>query len=367
MKHFRQIVWLSMVLLSLLSCRRGETYTIHGNLRCVRDRKAYLMELTEQGTPIVVDSAVIHAGEFRFRGHVDYPTMRFIRIGTRPPFDVFVENSDIKVSGSMSLPEEITVSGSFSHDDFNSLAREYKRLKDRQSTVLVHLSNARTQRNYKEVSRLTKVYNTYPDSLLWMTKQFVLNNPSSMGAAYFVCVLSQSQDITKLEEIISLFDASIQQSPYVQYLHEELALHQNFSVGMEAPDFAMPTFLGDTIGLRNYDGKYLFIDFGASWCDATKQRIEWLKELYERHEEQEFEVLSVFLDEDKKEWRSYVTSLGVLPWRLACDFKYWSSPISKYYRVQALPYGVLIDSEGKIALINPSKRDLENYLKKKLK
>ncbi len=367
MKHIRQIFFLSLMMLSILSCRKGETYTIHGNLRCVRERKAYLMELTEQGLPVVVDSAVIHSGEFRFRGHVDYPTMRFIRIGTRPPFDVFVENSNIKISGSMSLPEEINVSGSFSQDDFNSLSKEYKRLKDRQSSVLIHLSNARTQRNNREVSRLTKVYNTYPDSLLWMTKQFVLNNPSSMGAAYFVCVLSQSQDITKLEEIISLFDASIQQSPYVRYLRGELVLHQKFSVGMNAPDFELPTFLGDTVRLSNYEGKYLFIDFGASWCNTTEQRIGWLKKQYDRYEEKGFEVLSVFLDEDKKEWRSYVTSLGVLPWRLACDFKYWSSPISKYYRVQVLPYGVLVNPERKVALINPTSRELEKFLRVNLK
>ncbi len=349
------------------ACRKQDKYVIHGNLRCVRAKKAYLMEMDPLGTPFVVDSAPIRAGEFRFRGHVDYPTMRFIRIGTRPPFEVFVENSEITVTGSMSLLEEISVEGSFSQDDFSALSKEYKQIVGKQSALSVRISEARRKRNMKEQNRLYKIYNTYPDSLVWMTKQFVLNNPSSMGAVYFLCVVAQSFDINKLEEVIGLFDASVQDAPYMQYLRSELALHKKFSVGMDAPDFCLPTFLGDTVRLENYSGKYLFLDFGASWCPRTSERVKALNELHEEFEDYGFEILSVFLDEEKKTWKNYVTDLGVLPWKLACDFQYWSSPITKYYRVQSIPYGVLVSPEGKVALKNPAMKELERYLEKKAK
>lgn len=327
------------------------------------------MEMDPMGKPFVVDSVPIRSGsgEFKFKGRVDYPTMRFIRIGSRPPFDVFVENGKIEITGSLMLPDEIKVEGSSSHDDFNYLSKEMRKIQNKQSSMLVHLSNARKQNNQREVKRLTKIYNSYPDSLLSMTKQFVENKPYSMGAVYFVCSLSQSYDIERLEGIISSFDASLYQSPYMKYLKEELALHKDFVLGMKAPDFRLPTFLGDSVSLSDYSGKYLFIDFGASWCERTKTRTAKLKRMHDLYEGKNFDVLSVFLDEDKKDWKDYVTSLGVLPWKLCCDFKYWSSPVSKYYRVHSIPYGVLITPSGEIALVDPNLYVMENYLRKKLK
>ncbi len=363
---YRIVLYILLLLLTVTSCHWEDTYTIHGNIRCVRATKAYMMELDPMGNPIVVDSVPIRSGEFRFRGHVDYPTMRFIRIGTRAPFDVFVENSKIDITGSLLLPDEIKIEGSYSHDDFNYLSREMKKIQSKQSNVLVHLSNAQKEKNTKEVKRLTAIYNSYPDSLINFTKFYVMNNPKSMGAVYFVCSLSQSYNIKKLEEIVSLFDPSIQNSPYVCYLKEELALHKSLKVGMPAPDFCLPTFLDDTVCLSNYVGKYLFLDFGASWCDKTEYRVSRLKKLFEKYEGGNFDVLSISLDDDRKKWREYVTQLGVLPWKLSCDFRYWSSPVTKYYRVQAIPYGVLITPDGKVALINPNYNTLDYYLKKNI-
>lgn len=367
LRHCKSAFVLVVLLLAFSSCHWRDTYTVHGKLRCVRANTAYMMELDQMGNPYVVDSVPIFSGEFRFRGHVDYPTMRFIRIGTRPPFDLFVENSQITITGSLLLPEEIKVEGSRSHNDFCYLSKEQAKISQKQNSALVHLTNAQKEKKQKEVRRYNKIYSSYPDSLLMLTKEFVANNPTSVGAAYFVCSLTQSYDIKRMEDIIPLFDASVQDAPYVRYLNEELALNKKIVSGMKAPDFSLPTFLGDSVSLSSYSGKYLFLDFGASWCDKTRTRVTRLKKIYNEFDGHNFDVLSISLDEDKKEWKEYVESLGVLPWKLACDYKYWSSPVSKYYRVQSIPYGVLISPNGNILLINPKLDVLESYLKKKLK
>ena len=87
----------------LVCCHSDEEYLIHGRIRSVSDNVAYLMKMDQLGNMVVVDSTFIRGGEFRFRGHVDYPEMRFLRIGTRRPFDIFVENgkiADIMMSGA---------------------------------------------------------------------------------------------------------------------------------------------------------------------------------------------------------------------------------------------------------------------------
>ena len=325
------------------------------------------MEVDPLGNAFIVDSVPIRGGEFRFRGHVDFPTMRFIRIGTRPPFDVFVENEKIEISGSLLLPEEIKVEGSDSHNDFNLLAKESQRISNKRSTALVRIAEEKRKGRMSEAVRLTKSYNAYPDSLLLFARQFVEKKPTSVGAAYFICSLSQSMGIKKVENIVKLFDSTIDKSPYVQYLKAELHLSSKLTVGSMAPDFSLPTFLSDTVRLSEYAGKCVFLEFGASWCDGSLSRVEKLKTLHEKYAEKGFDVLSISLDDEKKMWRSYVTELGVVPWKQACDLMYWSSPVSKFYAVQSIPYGVLVDAEGKIALVNPNLSTLDDWLRKRMK
>lgn len=350
----------------LSSCQESEdSYVIHGDLRCVRESYAYLLEMEENGELSILDSVPIRSGEFKFRGSVDEPVMRFIKIGSRPPFEVFVENSRIEITGSVTLLDEIKVSGSFSHDDFEDLSKEYRKIVEKQGNVMVRFSNARDRQDKKEARRLVKEYNSYPDSMLSITKQFVLNNPSSLGAAYFVCQLSRSYDIKRLEEIVKLFDSSIKQSWYVRYLEDELVLNKKMSVGMPAEPFTMPTYdFRKAVDLEDYAGKFLFIDFGASWCVSTASRTAELKKLKSEMKDKNFDVVSIFLDDEGQRVVDYLEAQDSIPWQVLCDYKYWESPVTKRYRVQSVPYGVLVSPEGRIAMKNPTYKELRSFLRK---
>lgn len=366
MEAIKKVCLFVAVLATIVSCRQEEDeYLIVGDLRCVRENTAYLLKMNEMGELFVVDSVPIRAGKFKFKGTVDAPEMRFVRIGMRPPFEVFVENSRIEITGSVTLPDGIEVAGSFSHDDFETLSDEYKKIVDKQSSLMVRVSNARDHQDKKEIRRLLMEYNSYPDSMLHLTKQFVLNNPSSYGAAYFVCQLAQTYDVSQLEEIVNLFHSSMKESSYLQYLKGELKLNEKLLEGMPADPFLLPTFdFKDTVSLADYAGKYLFIDFGASWCVSTSSRLLNLEGLKNKMTGKNFDVVSIFLDDDRRMISEYVEDIGLQSWKVLCDYRYWESPVTKSYRVQTIPYGVLISPDGKIALKNPTFKELRKFLLK---
>ena len=214
----KNLLILISILLSFTACVKKDRYVIHGNLRCVNAQEAYLMEMSPLGEMVVTDSAPIRNGDFKFRGHVEYPTMRFIKVGSCRPFDVFVENEEINIRGSVLYPDEITVTGSNSQAELNFLMSEYKSISNKQNSALVKISNAKKQNDLQLVKKLTAHYESLPDSLLLITEQFVASNPTSIGAAYFVCSLSESFSISKMENIITKFDPSIANSQYVKYL-----------------------------------------------------------------------------------------------------------------------------------------------------
>lgn len=353
-----------LLLLSLTACVKKDRYVIHGNLRCVNAQEAYMLEMNQLGELIVTDSATIRNGDFKFRGHVDYPTMRFIKVGSCRPFDVFVENEEINIRGSVLYPDEITVTGSNAQNDLNFLMNEHKNISNKRSSILVKISNAKKQRDPQLVKRLTAHYDALPDSLLLITERFVASNPTSIGAAYFVCSLSESFSITKLEPIINRFDPAISMSQYVRYLNDELALTRNFKEGSEAPDFHLTDLDGEDISMAKFKGKYLYIDFGASWCKETEERNEILMDLYHRYHPYGLDILSVSLDTNEDDWRDFACREPELPWTQASDLLYWASPMTKQYHINQIPHGVLINPDGKIARVDGKRITLGYYLKK---
>jgi peroxiredoxin len=346
----------------LFSCGGDDEYVIHGKIRSVSEKEVYLMKMDHLGNMVVVDSAFIRGGEFRFRGHVDYPQMRFVRIGTRRPFNLFVENGKIEITGSMLLPDEIKIEGSFSHDDFNYLNTELESVQNKKAALLLELTKAQKLKDRKQVRELNQQFSSYQDTILLITKQFVLNNSSSVGAAYFLCSLSSYYDIRKLEDIILLFDPSIAECEYVKYLKDELLLRTDLKLGTPSPLFCLKNSSDDTICLEDYKGKYVYVDFGASWSSLSLSRYRQLLEIFDRYDSENFEIISISLDSDVCEWQNFLADFNP-KWEFVSDFLYWSSPVTKHYRVLNIPYGVLIDSNGNLVLIDPSMSKLKRYLK----
>ena len=150
---FKSLSFIVVFLFSLLfiSCHKENEYVIHGKIRSVSENVAYLMKMDLLGNMVIVDSTFIRGGEFRFRGHVDYPEMRFLKIGTRRPFDIFVENRKIHVSGSLLLPDEIKVVGSFSHDDFCYLSNEFDNIQHKKNALILELSSAQNLKDRRKI------------------------------------------------------------------------------------------------------------------------------------------------------------------------------------------------------------------------
>lgn len=325
------------------------------------------MEMTPIGQLEATDSTLIRSGAFKFRGHEDLPTMRFIKIGSCRPFPVFVENNEITISGSVIYPEDIVITGSKSHSDLNLLTEKYKEVNNKRNSVLVKMTNAQKKGNKELLRNLKRNYDQLPDSLLLITQNFVSSNPTSIGAAYFVCSLTETFNISKLENIIQLFDPSIEESQYVKHLKDELQLARKFKVGGAAPDFTINTTEGENISLNDYSGKILYIDFGASWCNETEERNEALKELYAQYHAKGLEILSISLDTDEEQWHEFACKAPELPWKQACDLLYWASPITKHYHINKIPCGVIIDRQGNLVKIDADKITLNEFLRKNIK
>lgn len=134
-------------------------------------------------------------------------------------------------------------------------------------------------------------------------------------------------------------------------------------IGKVSPEIEGVNIENEVVKLSNYKGKYVLLDFWASWCAPCRKEIPLLKELYKKYNKYGFEILSFSLDTDFKNLLNAVNKEN-FDWESISDLKGFSSDIAKKYNVTAIPKNFLISPEGKIIEINKHDEELVNLLKK---
>jgi peroxiredoxin len=136
---------------------------------------------------------------------------------------------------------------------------------------------------------------------------------------------------------------------------EELATNPNDSnnpagleVGNEAPDFAMANELNQQYMLSELKGQIVLLDFWATWCHNCVEELPNLEQLKEDYKSENFEILSVSLDDNLGSWRSFIKNRDLM-WKHVADGRGWDNSAASLYDIRAIPYVYLIDQQGKIA------------------
>lgn len=136
---------------------------------------------------------------------------------------------------------------------------------------------------------------------------------------------------------------------------------------IDAPDFALQTVDGEKLKLSDLQGKYVLIDFWASWCGPCRRENPNLVKLYKKFRKKDFTILSVSLDNNADAWKKAINKDGLLWPNHVSDLLGWESPLTKIYKFNEIPYTVLVNKEGKIIAKNLRGKQLENKLSEILK
>ncbi|RYZ90861.1 MAG: AhpC/TSA family protein [Proteobacteria bacterium] len=134
----------------------------------------------------------------------------------------------------------------------------------------------------------------------------------------------------------------------------------------KAPEFVQPDVNGKPISLASFKGKYVLLDFWASWCKPCRMENPNVVKAYNEFKDKNFTVLGVSLDQEKNAWQEAIKKDG-LTWTHASDLKFWSNEAAALYEVQSIPANFLIDPSGNIIAQDLRGEDLTETLRKHLK
>jgi len=358
-------LFLPLFTLFLWSCNstQPEQFTIHGKIIGKTPAKAYL-QIYKDRQYSTIDSANFTNGEFNFTGHVDLPYLSFIKIGDTQPIAFFLENSDIEFNCHIDSLSTPVITGSKTNDTFYTFNQELDKY------------NKRAEMMYELVKMeknpvLTRIYQSKLDSAENATndyiKQFAIKNSDNVLAPYVINRhLIYYLELNELEDLINQLTINLRGSEYTKLLLDRADKLRSLEPGMDAPLFTQNDTANNPVSLADFKGKYVLIDFWASWCPSCREANPQIVEIYKKYKNKNFTILGVSFDKNKEKWVKAITD-DKLTWTQVSALKGWENPAAEPYGVNSIPHSILIDPNGKIVKRSITPEKLDQLLNEKLK
>ena len=198
------------------------------------------------------------------------------------------------------------------------------------------------QNNFQqaEIDHVAKIKTMLPEIGSSLVAIFAANN-----------LLNPQRDFAEMEAVAQRFEKENPSPKIVQAYVGYIKRIKGVAVGDEAPDFTLNSPEGQDIALSSLRGKYVLIDFWASWCGPCRMENPNVVKLYNKYKDKGFAIYGVSLDKDKAAWLGAIQKDG-LTWTHGSDLKFWNSAVAQTYGVNAIPATYLLDKEGKVIAKN---------------
>ncbi len=305
------------------------------------------VKLLNSNDNVELATAKITKGKFELKGSVDEPILCLLNIGTEPSQYLFAESKKITVIGSKTDLKNLKVLGSASHKDFMQFQQTFNPIFAGLNSTAAAL---RITPQGPQYDSLSKKYASYTVVAQMEIDKFVSAKPRSFVSPFLLYVTAElDNDILKMEKRYNKLDTSIKNSSVGKNLRSYIDYYKVGTVGSQAMDFTQPDTLGTPVALSSFRGKYVLVDFWASWCGPCRMENPTVVENYKNFKQKNFTVLSVSLDrpDGKDNWLAAIHKDG-LAWTHVSDLKFWNNAAAQLYHVTSIPSNILVDPTGKI-------------------
>ena len=301
------------------------------------------------GSPVAFD-APVKSGKFEFQINQPAPTAYNLKVASKPEdvITIFCDSGPNQFKAKFGQLRDGSFTGSPSQADWTGYNKLVNRIDDAMRAVQYTFDDlaAKQQLSGKEDS-LRNRYQLLSIERDQTIGNWVIEHRGSNAAPFIIAInyLSNPQP----EVIRALYDPltlEVKGTYYGKIINEVLQKYEALEIGKIAPDFSQTDLEGKVISLESFRGKYVLLDFWASWCGPCRAENPNLVRTYDRFSSK-MEILGISLDQKQDSWIKAIQADG-LTWKHVSDLKGWSNAVAKKYNVQSIPANFLLDPSGKI-------------------
>lgn len=333
------------------------------------------------------DSTITQNGAFEFKGKVgaepikatltlkpinNDPSISFIeKMLRRDQQDFFLEKGIVLVKGISTAKKALISGGKTQAENLvlrNAVKPEMDKLEVLQAELIPILVKTQGKGidTIKRVAELGALMRPFGDEVELKELAFIKSHPDSYVTLDMVASKGGIINPKTFEPLLNGLSPRLKNTETAKKLAIKLDKTKKTAIGVMAADFSQPDVNGKMIALSSFKGKYVLLDFWASWCGPCRAENPHVLKAYNEFKDKNFDVFAVSLDDKKENWLKAVKD-DAMPWTQVSDLKGWKNQAAGMYAITAIPQNFLINPEGKIIASNLRGEDLAKKLKELIK
>lgn len=309
-----------------------------------------------------IDSVKVQNGAFQFAGTTANPEVRYLnyRLDGRLHWaEMFVEEGTIKAHLT---PTANSVRGTQDNDIYQNLQDKLAPSENRQD----ELRRIASGDNLSEdtINALREEYTRLDNEINVIRKTYMKENIKLPVGIMLFKQYSRICNIEEKQQLLAAIPAEYQNDATVKDIAQQLQNEIATAPGKQFTDFTMQSPDGKTVSLSDYagKGKYILVDFWASWCGPCRAAMPTYIEFYNKNKGKNIDIVGVSFDNNADAWKKAIESLSI-PWHHMSDLKGWNCQAGQIYNIRAIPNTLLIDPQGKIVGKGLPLEEIEKLLK----
>lgn len=357
----KKLIFLSLVLLST-AAQSQKQYTLTGDVSKVKETvsKVYLSYYFNGVS--TQDSAVVTDGKFVFKGTLTEPVLGNLRASYKVDTSlktkrmisykkditpIYLENAAIQLTSVDSFANAV-IKGSKSHLEYIKLKAFTKPVTDKMEVLSASYNEMYKNKDKEGMKKLDEEFDKVDAEMKAKQKEFVLANLNSPIVMYaFGNFAGYSINADEVEPLFLKIPMALRNSVKGKEMAGKIDIAKKTGIGKPAIQFTQNDTAGIPVSLASFKGKYVLVDFWASWCGPCRQENPNVVAAFGKYNAKGFTVLGVSLDQPtgKERWLEAIHKDN-LTWTHVSDLKYWKNEVAVMYGVQAIPQNYLIDPQG---------------------
>lgn len=371
LRFLKNTAWLFIMAIAISACKPKDYFIINGTLKNAEpNKKIYLFGMLNNKMVAVDSTNLSEKGEFKFIHNS--PTEDFYQLKYEKAEYLLICNNTDEIKFEADAKDATMaykVSGPEESDALAKLnairakfSNEVEALQTTFNNRVAEHPNQRTEIQQALQPQYEISVNAMNNAIL----KFAKDNKGTLASFYAMSTLNPQDFEAELVKFSDEIKTEIKGNPTVDAFVQQMALLKVVQVGQAAPAFTINSIDGKPVSLSDFKGKYVLIDFWASWCQPCRQENPNVVKVYNKFKDKNFDILGVSLDTDKAAWQNAIKADG-LAWHHVSELKDFNGVTVRKYQVDAIPSSFLISPEGVIVAKNLRGEQLDAFLTKTIK